>query len=122
MSGNRLFLDTNAVIYLLQGDERLEDLTKGKTIFISAVTTAELFSKSLQTAEAKIVHQFVQDVLVIHTNDIIVRQCGELRQQTKIKIGDALIAASAIFLGVPLVSADKVFRKIEGLSFIELSV
>jgi predicted nucleic acid-binding protein len=122
MSGNRLFLDTNAVIYLLQGDERLEDLTKGKTIFISAVTTAELFSKSLPAAEAKIVQQFVQDVLVIHTNDIIVRQCGELRQQIKIKIGDALIAASAMFLGVPLVSADKVFRKIEGLSFIELSV
>ena len=43
----------------------------------------------------------------------------DLRRNYKLKLPDAIIAATAIFLGIPLISADGHFDKIEDLVFIK---
>jgi len=45
-----------------------------------------------------------------------------IRQLYKIKLPDAIIAATAIVEGLTLVTADKGFKKIENLSLILLDV
>ena len=45
--------------------------------------------------------------------DITIR----LRRQYTLKLPDAIVAATAIFLGIPLISADKHFEKISELTF-----
>jgi|GEM_PF-1651400 len=42
MSGNKLFLDTNIIIYFLSGDQTLAELIDEKTIYVSFVTQLEL--------------------------------------------------------------------------------
>jgi predicted nucleic acid-binding protein len=42
----------------------------------------------------------------------------DLRRKYSIKLPDAIIAATAIFLNIPLISADKHFEKIAELMFV----
>jgi predicted nucleic acid-binding protein len=44
----------------------------------------------------------------------------DIRQKVKLKLPDAIIAASAIVLGLPVVTADKQFEKIPGFSAISV--
>lgn len=44
MNGNKLLLDTNIILYLLNGDNTLVDILQGKTPYISFITELELFS------------------------------------------------------------------------------
>lgn len=122
MNGIRLLLDTNAVIYLLQGNKNVTDLVNNASIYVSAITVTELLSKQLKTTEEKLINLLIEDVYVVHTNDFIVREGASLRRKEKIKTPDALVAATALFVEAPLVSADKIFKKVEGLSFIELTI
>ncbi|MFN4256524.1 MAG: PIN domain-containing protein [Saprospiraceae bacterium] len=42
----------------------------------------------------------------------------EIRKAHGLKLPDAIIAASALHLNLPLVSADKVFNRIDDLNFV----
>jgi len=44
MSGDKLFLDTNIIIYFLSGDKTLAELIDEKMIYVSFVTQLELLS------------------------------------------------------------------------------
>ncbi len=44
MSGNKFLLDTNAVLYILAGDEILADLLNGERLYVSIITEMELLS------------------------------------------------------------------------------
>jgi len=44
MSGNKLFLDTNILLYLLEGDSTLTDVLDNKQFYISFITQMELLS------------------------------------------------------------------------------
>jgi hypothetical protein len=55
---------------------------------------------------------------VVDISPAIKRKVIDIRQKVKLKLPDAIIAASAIVLGLPVVTADKQFEKIPGLSAI----
>ena len=42
MNGNKLFLDSNIVLYLLAGDQTLAELLDRKQLYISFATSLEL--------------------------------------------------------------------------------
>jgi predicted nucleic acid-binding protein len=44
MSGNKLFVDTNIFLYLLDGDNTVADVLSGNQIYISFITELELLS------------------------------------------------------------------------------
>lgn len=44
MSGNKIFIDTNIAIYLLNGDTSLAEILHGKQLYISFITQLELLS------------------------------------------------------------------------------
>jgi predicted nucleic acid-binding protein len=62
---------------------------------------------------------FLEDCSVMNYNNGIRDITIDLRRKYKLKLPDAIIAATAIFLGIPLISADVYFSKITELLFIQ---
>ncbi|WP_229213974.1 PIN domain-containing protein [Dyadobacter psychrotolerans] len=61
---------------------------------------------------------FLEECAIIDINAGIKEITKQLRRKHKLKLPDAIVAATAIFLGIPLLSADKHFEGIEDLTFV----
>ncbi len=123
MNGINLMIDTNAAIYLLNGNIELAELLDEKNIIISFITELELLSKpGLTLAEKKIIKSFLNDCTIYDINTIIKDRVIDLKQSIKIKLPDAIIASTALWLNVPLVSADADMKKIKSLNLISIEV
>jgi len=114
MDGNRLLVDTNIVLYALQGDEALTDLIHGEDLFISFITRIELLSyPSIDKESIELIERFLRQVPVVESNPVINEDAIRLRRKSGMEVPDAVIAASARFLGCRLLTADKDFKKVE---------
>jgi predicted nucleic acid-binding protein len=121
MSGIDAVLDTNAVIYLQKGI-LVEPLPVGR-YGISIITEIELFSAPLLSEEdQQWLSKFTADVYIINIDDTIIAKTIELRKSYHLKIPDAIIAASAIIHNSSLITNDKVFYNIGGLTCRELKL
>ncbi len=123
MSGNSILIDTNIVLYLLDGDETIAQLLNGKYIYLSFVTELELLGfKDISREETNSIKQFLDDCVIVDMNEIIKETTIKLKTNNSIKLPDAIIAATAIFMNMPCLSNDKGFDKIEELHFIRYDV
>lgn len=120
MNGSSLVIDTNIALYLFNGDGTVASLLDGRNVYISFITEIELLGFPGITNEQKAISkEFIEDSVVIDLNDAIKRMTIDLRVKYNLKIPDAIIAASALYLNLPLISADKVFEKVSELQFIK---
>jgi predicted nucleic acid-binding protein len=116
MSGNSLFLDTNIVLYLLAGDETLAEMLNEKDVHVSFITEMELLSyKQLSAAEEKKIYNFLADAQVADLTQPIKQKAIAIRKATGMKLPDSIIAATAIQMNIPLLTADAGFSKITAL-------
>ena len=116
MSGSKLVLDTNVILYLLAGDKTIADFLQDKQGYISVITEMELIGFPDITAKELLqIRNFIEDCTVIDLNEEIKAIYINLRKKYRLKLGDAVAAATAIYLDVPFMSADKDFNKIEEL-------
>jgi len=120
MNGNKMVIDTNIALYLLDGDEILKEYLEDKAFYLSSITELELFSfKGITETEETAIEFFLEECSIVDMNRGIKDISIDLRRNYKLKLPDAIIAATAIFLGIPLISADGHFDKIEDLVFIK---
>lgn len=114
MSGTDFLLDTNIVWYLLKGDDRLESLLDGAgTIYLSVVTKVELLSTpGLDGKGELLVRQFPGDSRIVEFTPDVQDLTVLIRKKHKLKFADATIAATAAYLNVQLVTADKKFARL----------
>jgi len=114
MNGNRLVLDTNIVLYLLDGDQTLVSLLEKKQLYLSFISELELLSyKGISDRELAVVKRFVKECIVVDITSEIKDICINLRKKYSLKLPDALVLATALFLNMPLVSADKDFAGVK---------
>ncbi|NEO40208.1 MAG: type II toxin-antitoxin system VapC family toxin [Moorea sp. SIOASIH] len=123
MSGNRYFLDTNAIVALLQGNTQLIQLLQNaEWIGISVISQIEFLAFSgLAESDRQLFKQFLQRVEVIGLVSIdtgLIEKIIEIRQQYRLKLPDAIIAAMAIQNSASLVTADQEFAKVTVLTVI----
>lgn len=119
MSGKKLFLDTNIVLYLLNGDETLAETLNQKQLYISIITELELLGYSGITENEEIViREFISHCKVININNTIKNETIQVRKTYKTKLPDSIIIASALYLDLPLITADTDFKKVTELSLI----
>jgi predicted nucleic acid-binding protein len=119
MSGNKFLLDTNAVLYILGGDEVLAELLNDERLYISIITEMELLSyKSITVKEKQLIKNFLADFIVVNINDEIRDQTIEIKKHSNLKLPDSIIAATAIILNIPFVTSDKQFRTITNLNLV----
>lgn len=114
MNGTNVLLDTNIVLYLLNGSDELEHLLQGTNIFLSVISKVELLSHpALDEAGEQVIHELLAQVTIMEFAPDIQRRTVDLRKRYKFKLPDAIIAATASFLNVRLVTADKRFAKLK---------
>ena len=119
MSGKEILVDTNIILYLLRGSVELEEYLQGKDVFISFVTELELLGyKSLTKEHESQIISILEDCLIIQMNDAIKEKYLELTRKYSFKLPDALIAATALVLDIPIITADKGFQKINELKLV----
>ena len=111
----RYLLDTNAVIYLVNG--RLAFPLPDGQYRVSIVTEIELLSFSdLSAAE----EQKIRDLLLlldrVHLTDAVRDEAIRLRRKNRLKLPDAIIAASALICDAVLLTNDQAFSSIDGLT------
>ncbi len=119
----RFLLDTNAVIGLLSGNAALLQLLKGaKWIGISVIVELEFLSfPQLSDSDAKLFAQFksrVDSISLDSTNEDLLQNIVRIRQKSKIKLPDAIIAATAMNENAALVSNDVSFNRIDHLNLL----
>jgi predicted nucleic acid-binding protein len=122
MSGTKFVIDTNVIIYHLKGNTAVEAVLAESLIYISSLTYSELFSKKLSAGEEEILREYFSFLQIVHTNDFICTLAAEIRKNFKIKLPDAIIAATSFYLDLPLVTFDKDFERIENLKIVKLSL
>ncbi|HRN38445.1 MAG TPA: type II toxin-antitoxin system VapC family toxin [Flavobacteriales bacterium] len=109
-----MLVDTNIVLYALKGDMALAKLIDGQDLYISFITRIELLSYPKIDAPAiDLIENFLMQVPVVESNPVINADAILLRRATGLEVPDAIIAASARFLGVRLMTADKDFKRLE---------
>ena len=111
--------DTNIAIYLLSGDKELAELLDGLDTKLSFISELELLSKPNMTlAEANNTKAFINQCTVVEMSPVIKMKTIEIRQKGKVKLPDAIVAATAISLNLPLITADRQFEKVSGLDVV----
>ena len=119
MNGTDVLVDTNICIYLLGGDANVAELLQGQRLSISIITEMELSAyHGNNPSSLRLLNTFLESVAIINIEEKIKLNVIELRKSLKLKLPDCIIAASAIAYNLPLITADKAFRKIESLDLI----
>lgn len=103
-----ILLDTNALIYQLNGKIDLTDgLVKAGGLFISAITEAELFAGT-QTSDLADLQEYLEEFTVIPVTSEIAKLAGAYKSIfTSRGLKDLIISATAQVHGFTIVTANK---------------
>ena len=119
MSGNKFLLDTNAILYILGGDEALSTLLYNERLYISVITEMELLSyKNITVREKQQIKNFLSDFEIINITDAVKDRAIEIKKDSHLKLPDSIIAATAIVLDISLVTSDKQFKTVTDLNLL----
>ncbi len=118
-------LDSNTAIYLLNGtlsattSKPIADIAE-KPFMLSVIGKIELLGWNAPNAEEALkIVQFVQAAIVLPLNEPVVERTIAIRRQYKIKLPDAIIAATALAYQLALFTRNvSDFKSIEGLTIV----
>jgi predicted nucleic acid-binding protein len=120
MNGTKYFLDTNAIIALLKGNAFIHAaISDADWIGTSAICVIEFLSfPQLSDEDVEIFNAFLRRIEVIGiSNDLpFLAYLAVFKSEKKLKLPDAVIAATAIYKNATLISNDKHFQNINKLS------
>ena len=118
MNGIDYIADTNALLYLLSGNPCMKPYLSSY-IGLSVISEMKLLSFSGITAfEEKRIRSLIQDCLVLFLTENIKNKTIALRRAYKIKLPDAIIAATAIENKLQLITADKGLKRVSELNLL----
>jgi len=122
MSGIDFLADTNIILYLLEGNPCIRPFINSK-LAVSVVSEIELLGwHKIKRQESQIVKELLDNCFVIELLPSIKEIAIELKQKQKIKLPDAVIAATSIYLQIPLLTADKNLRNIPDTDILLIEV
>ena len=117
----RYLLDTNAIIYLI-GGRLAAPLPAGHYSF-SVISEIELLSFSgLSAADEQKLHDLLTLLDRVELTQAVRLEAIQLRKQNKLKLPDAIIAASAINRNATVLTNDQAFHVTSGLSVESLKI
>ncbi|MEQ1530934.1 MAG: PIN domain-containing protein [Methylococcales bacterium] len=108
-------MDTNIIIYLLNG--KLAFPLPDGQYNVSIITEIELLSFSgLSAGEEQKIEELLLMLDRVHLTDEIRNETIRLRRKKRLKLPDAIIAASAIINNAVLLTNDQAFSSIDDLT------
>ncbi len=123
--GQKFIIDSNVVIDFLSGKlpekgmELIRQVVDDIPV-ISVITVIEVLGYKTSKEAEKLLSGFIKDSIVIELSEKVVQNSIKLRKDHKIKIPDAIIAASAITSGLKLITRNiKDFAGVKGIEVID---
>jgi predicted nucleic acid-binding protein len=113
----RYLLDTNVVIGLLNGNAECTSLLHSADCVLADLAVSQITRMALlgfagiSEREEQTLRQFLSSVHVVLLNEAIEAQVILLRRQHKIKLPDAIIAATTLINGLTLLTLDQSLNK-----------
>jgi predicted nucleic acid-binding protein len=121
MTGVDFCADTNFAVYHLSGHACVRPYLAA-SLAVSVVSQLELLSKpGMNAAEVEAAELYLETCEVIELTPSIQLLVIALRRQHRLKLPDAIVAATAQWLEIPLLTADKDFARITGLDIVLLN-
>ena len=98
----------------------LDGQLAAQQVAISVITRIELLTKTQPAAEYATMQALVRSVQVLPLDEPVIRQTIALRQQHRVKLPDAIIAATALAHGLPLLTRNAAdFRRVAALALLD---
>jgi hypothetical protein len=116
-----MLLDSNIIIYAnKEAHQEIRDFLKNKEIHASTISYIETLGYHKITHNEKyILQQFFMLVILLPMSEAVIQKATALRQQQKMSLGDALIAATALIYNKTLITRNvKDFDWVDGLKSI----
>lgn len=108
----RVLFDTDVLIDHLDGSA-LIPATLGGSAY-SSISRAELYS--WEQADERVIDRLLDQFEELSVDRVIAEEAGRIRREAKLRLPDALIAASAIISKQPLMTRNlRDFRTVRGL-------
>lgn len=121
MTSNQIILDTNCLYNFLNGEELEVDLVGDKKIVISEITEIEVqCNPNLNSIERKLLKEFLKGITIIRLNEKIRDFAIKIRLTTRMKLMDSIIAATAQFIKIAVVTCDGSFESVKTATVILL--
>ncbi len=124
--GADFLADTNSVIDFLgkklppASTAWLEHLVANQRLALSVVVRIELLSWNGPPADMQLLESFIAASTVLPLDEPVIRQTIALRQQHRVKLPDAIIAATALAHGLPLLTRNAAdFQRVAGLRLLD---
>lgn len=117
-----MLLDSNIIIHAaLPEYGALQDFIAKHAPAVSAISRVEVLGYHLLTQQDRSeFEEFFAAATVLPVSDLVITKAIELRQVRKLKLGDALIAGTALAHGLTLVTKDtQDFQWIDGLTLLD---
>ena len=121
MSGTNFLIDTNIVIYLTQGKLNTAAFAeKGSILYISSITYIEALGYPFQNqSDENEINELCEKFEHLFITEKVEKQTIFIRKMNKIKLPDAIIAATAMVHNLTLVTRNcDDFKNIQGLKMI----
>jgi predicted nucleic acid-binding protein len=119
--GSDIFLDTNVIVNIDKGYEPLLSFIDGyfPKLHTSYISQIEALAWPYNTDEGlkKLNHFFFHKVTVHPHDEFIQENTIELIRKYKLKLPDAVVAATAILYQFPLLTSDTGFKKVNCAGF-----
>ena len=120
MNGHKYLADTNTYIFLLDKHPSLRPLLDSEWYF-SFITEIELKGKhQITPTELRTITDLLSASNKVGYSEEINEVTISLKQQFKIKVPDAIIAATSICKNLPLLTFDKGFTVIKSIDLVLL--
>lgn len=113
MNGTKYLLDTNYILAILKSNPQVLEEIKIRQIIVSdcaysAITRMELLGfPGITVAEESTIRQKLMCLTYLPLSLEIENKTIQIRQSRRIKLPDAIIAATALELGLELLTLDK---------------
>ena len=121
MSGERIVADTSALVDYAKGVEAVVTSLEGFDVHISIITEIEFLAwPGLEEARVSEARSFLSEYSSNGIGDFIRDYAAWIKRIFKLKLPDAVIAATAKHLNAPLVTRDKGFQRVAHLIEVRL--
>ena len=109
-------VDTNIIIYYLEGEQAAVAFlrTHRGNLAISSITWMETLTYPFSADEEQIVRVFLEEFRLIDVSSPVMELAVKIRRKKKMKLPDAIIAASAVHHGLILVTRN--IRDFKGIA------
>ncbi|HAC24214.1 MAG TPA: VapC toxin family PIN domain ribonuclease [Cytophagales bacterium] len=122
INGVELVVDTNVLINLAEGKPGLDQYVNGNRLYVSSITEIELLGWYKITKEqVAFFTLLLSDCKIVGLKSEVKKLAIGLKQKQKVRLPDAIIAATSLYLDLPLVTYDSGFEKIKNENLILLS-